>query len=202
MRDSNVQPHHDERLELLRRWQEQGEEEALDGLLRLEMPELKSRLRGKGRTIVTSPGSVSDVAQEAVLRILQVGELPRFASPKAFSAYLWRTAWRLLLDRLRLRRAPPVSIDSGSSERVIRALEKSRGESPAERDEAQTQIAFVLTLMPPPDRRILELRYFREMSFRQIGVELGLDPDTARGRLSRAKLRLAKKLKEWRQILS
>ena len=195
-------PPPDRTLQLLRDWQQQGDLDALDELLRIEMAALKHRLRGKGRDIVSSPASLSDVAQEAVLKLLQAEELPRFDDTKVFSAYLWRTAWRLLLDRLRRGHLPIVSLDAGSSDRLIEQVGQSGDQSEVEQRDAERQIAFILTLMRPEDRQVLELRFQQELSFEQIGEQLGIDSDAARMRLVRAKRRMASKLKGWQELLS
>ena len=187
---------------LLRRWQEQADPDALDELLRLEMTALKRRLRGKGREIVSSPASLSDVAQDAVLKILQAEELPHFDDPEVFSAYLWRTAWRLLLDRLRRGRRPMVSLDAGSGDRLAEQVCQAGGQSGVERRDASQRIAFILSLMSPEDRQVLDLRFQQELSLEQIGTQLGIEPDAARMRLVRAKRRMAKKLNGWEELLA
>ncbi|MFH0944013.1 MAG: sigma-70 family RNA polymerase sigma factor [Planctomycetota bacterium] len=192
----------DPSVQLLLRWQEQADPEALDELLRLEMTALKRRLRGKGREMVASPASLSDVAQDAVLKILQADDLPRFDDPKVFSAYLWRAAWRLLLDRLRRGHQEMVSLDAGSSDRLADQVGQSGGQSEVDRRDAGQRIAFILSLMSPEDRQVLELRFRQELSLGQIGEQLGLDPDAARMRLVRAKRRMARKLNGWEELLS
>ena len=75
--------------ELLERWQRDGDREALDSLLRIEVLSLKEQLRTRGRTMLGTSASASDVAQETVLRLLSLEELPRFDDPKAFQGYLF-----------------------------------------------------------------------------------------------------------------
>jgi DNA-directed RNA polymerase specialized sigma24 family protein len=85
---------------LLRRWQESHDADALDRLLRLEVAELATRLRRRGGDLLRPSQSASDLAQEAVLRLLQTESTPVFDDPRQLRAYLWKSAWRLLLNRL------------------------------------------------------------------------------------------------------
>lgn len=87
--------------DLLRRWQEHEDRAALDELLRIEIGILKARIRRQGAQLVEPAASASDVAQEAVLRVLELETPPHFETPQALRAYLWTAAWRLLLARLR-----------------------------------------------------------------------------------------------------
>src|SRR5882672_4485779 len=95
----STNPHSGDRsAELLARWQEHGDREALDELLCDEISRLKVRIRSNG---TPAGAEVSDVAQDAVLGLLKVATSPRFDTPEALRAYLWTAAWRLLADKLR-----------------------------------------------------------------------------------------------------
>src|SRR5690242_15439230 len=102
----------DRAVALLRRWQEQGDIDALDELLYVEVSVLKSRLRGRS---AGSPVSASDIAQEAIARFLDVDGVPRFDHPRALRAYLWTAAWRLLAKRLRTPERHAMRIDEMES---------------------------------------------------------------------------------------
>src|SRR6187551_3254270 len=102
----------DSAAELLERWQRDGDRDALDSLLRVEVLQLKERLKAKGRSMLGTSASASDVAQEAVLRLLSLEDAPRFDDPKAFRGYLWIAAWRLLLQRIRKPSLPMIQVDT------------------------------------------------------------------------------------------
>ena len=87
--------------ELLQEWQEGGNLDARDKLLQVEIRVLKQRILARGKGIIGSPASASDVVNDAVVRILNAKQLPKFKDRRVFSAYLWTCAWRLLLMRLR-----------------------------------------------------------------------------------------------------
>jgi len=185
--------------ELLQRWQEAGDVEALDELLQMEIRELRAKIRSQGKGLAPSPASVSDVVNDAVVRILQAEELPRFDDLRVFSAYLWRAAHRLLLDRVQ-RRASPVVADLTTREIEAR-LAVSGGLRAVEHADERQQVLLVMALLPAELRRILEKKYLQQMDTAAIALELGLTVDAARMRLVRAKQRLTEKLKGWRDLI-
>jgi DNA-directed RNA polymerase specialized sigma subunit len=64
--------------DLLRRWQERGDEDALNLLLQREVGLLKQMVHGRMVAGLSGAASTSDVAQEAVLGLLQVKQTPTF----------------------------------------------------------------------------------------------------------------------------
>lgn len=59
-------------------------------------------------------------------------------------------------------------------------------------DELRTQVNNCLDLLPPEYRRLLHLKYYQELSTREICVKLDLSPRSLEGKLYRAKKALAK----------
>ena len=88
----------------LRRWQDSGDPDALDELLRTEVKILAAALRRRGRDALRPSASASDLAQEAIYRMLRLEDPPRFEHPKELRAYLWNAAWHLLVNRMRSRK--------------------------------------------------------------------------------------------------
>ena len=54
-----------------------------------------------------------------------------------------------------------------------------------------------LDLLPPEYRKLLQLRYYEELSTREISLKLHLSPKSLEGKLYRAKKRLAKIYRAW-----
>src|SRR5262245_48372238 len=117
--------------ELLSRWQGDGDRDALDELLRIEVGILRRRLRAAGRSPRGSV-SASDVAQEAVLGLLRVRTAPRFDDPRALRSYLWRAAVRRLGLRMRTRRAAQIRLDATRTRSAASALATTGGAGTAE----------------------------------------------------------------------
>jgi RNA polymerase sigma factor (sigma-70 family) len=191
----------DPSLALLARWQASGDREALDQLLRIEVSILKARVRSRGGDLAHASNSVSDVAQEAVLRLLRVEPAPRFEATEALRAYLWLSAWRLLLGRLRRPEAGLARLEAGESARLDRALSISGGHSEVDEKDRNLSLAFTVELLDEDDRTILHLVYFRDLGIDGAARELGISYDAARTRVARARRDLARKLEGWTELV-
>ncbi len=185
---------------LLERWQEHGDIEALDELLRLEIAALKQRVKDHGRGILRT-ASVSDVVNEAVVRVLNASKRPRFDDTRVFSSYLWRAAERLLLDRLRRRRVRGRDHHLDASRAIEQELGVSGGQSAVERRDQLRQVGVALSLIEPGARRLLEETYYAQRSVTDIADELGISRDAAKMRIVRAKRMLKKKLDQWHALI-
>jgi RNA polymerase sigma factor (sigma-70 family) len=186
---------------LLQRWQEQGDRDALDELLRLEVSILKGRLRSKGPRVAGDPVSVSDIAQETVVRFLEVGTTPRFDSPRKLRAYLWTAAWRLLVQRLQKTERHALRIDEMESWNLERGLSTSGGLGALDESERSVAFDLALNLLRPPEREILRLVYLEHHGIEGAAEKLGIARDAAKMRLVRARRGLAQKLCRWEETI-
>jgi len=192
-------------LELLRRWQDAKDVDALDALLRLEVSALADRLRRRGGTMIRASQSASDLAQEAVTRLLERETPPLFEDPRQLRAYLWKSAWRLLLNRVgsASRRVTRLSSAPGGSESrsLGDVLTTSGVLSGVLAREQSLAVDVALQLLPDEDIGILELVYFEDVPIADAAARLGITRAAADMRLTRARRRLAGKLLEWNDLM-
>jgi len=192
-------PDHDEEASLLRRWQDAGDREALDDLLRVQVRQLKVQLRAK-KMDRASMGA-SDFVAEAVFRYLRQDPAPRFEAPRSLRAYLFRAARNLLTDHLRARRGDTVRLDITKSpvRRDLMALSGGRGS--LEEGEQLDALEVALNLLSEDDRRVIELTHLEGRSGAEAAEALGIRPEALRMRLVRARRRLGKLLADWQELV-
>lgn len=191
----------DPSLGLLKRWQESGDVDALDELLRNEVRALAARLRARGRGMLHASASASDLAQEAVLRLLRLEDAPVFEDAGALRAYLWTAAWRLLINRGQARGRSMMTLSGARSGDMGLVLPGGGGASAAEREDQNAALNVVMNLLRDEDREVLELVYFRHLEIEQVAQQLGIQRSAADMRLSRARRRLAEKMVGWAEIV-
>jgi len=193
----------DPALALLRRWQEQGDRDALDDLLRLEVATLADRLRRRGDPLLGASASASDLAQEAVARMLARTTPPKFEEPAQLRAYLWTAAWRLLLNRVQgaSRRVTPLSSRGSQSQSLADVMATSDGLAGVLKKEQSVAVDVALELLAPDDAKILELVYFEGLPIADVAEKLGIARAAADMRLTRARRKLATKLVEWNDVI-
>jgi RNA polymerase sigma factor (sigma-70 family) len=191
----------DRSAELLNRWQREGDRSALDELLRTEVAVLKEKMRRQGAPGADAAASVSDVAQEAVLRMLRVEPPPVFETPEAMRGYLWLAAWRLLVAKLRRPDHDVARFGATQSAPIDGALETTGGFSRIDAKERAVALELALQLLEPDEREILDLAYFHDVGVDELAKRLGISQEAARKRLARARKSLAGKLATWTELI-
>ena len=187
--------------ELLRRWQGDGDRDALDQLLRIEVALLREQIRRKGANLLSPSVSSSDVAQEAVLNFYKVRDAPTFEEPAALRAYLWRSALRLLARHAESAGRRDVELDAARSQAFATALATTGGFSAIDRSERDCALALALGLLEQSDREILECVYSRALTVEAAARELSITNEAAKKRVARARRRLAAKLGDWSELI-
>jgi RNA polymerase sigma factor (sigma-70 family) len=186
---------------LLARWQRDGDREALDELLRIEIAILRERLNRKGARQLSPHLSSSDVAQEAVLGLVKVRETPSFDEPAGLRAYLWRSAMRLLAQHAERTAHAEARVDLSQSQVFATALASSGGFGAVEQSEREIALAVALELIQPHERQILELVYFRQLPLEAAAEALSISHEAAKKRVARARRALAEKLGDWTELI-
>jgi len=120
-----------------------------------------------GRALGLSHAEAEDVAQDVFLEMLgreQIPEQPARYLVRSFRNRTFnyrRSLWRRLTREFESQRW----------------FERGPGESAAERAAVQC-----LQQLPPPQREVIVLKVWHELTFEEIGELLGLSPNTAAGR--------------------
>ncbi len=186
---------------LLARWQEAGDEDALDQLLRAEVDALARKLRARAGGAISGSMSASDLAQEAVMRFLRLEDAPEFDDPRALRAYLWTSAWRLLINRLQRPGRELVRLSDSETTSLSGVFGASGGIGQLERDEQRTALELVVNLLKPEDRESLRLVYFQGLPIEEAAQRAGVTRGAFDMRLMRARARLAERLVDWADVV-
>jgi RNA polymerase sigma factor (sigma-70 family) len=186
---------------LLRRWQDDGDADALNELLQIEVGILKHMIRGRKTLPLSGSASASDIAQEAVMGLLKTKAPPKFSDPRALRGYLWRSAWHLLVKRLEKRSRMPVRLELDHAESLDRFMRGAAALQEVDREERATAIDLAMNLLTKENRELLKLTYFDGCDIATAGAALGLSRDAASSRLARARRLLAERLSEWSVLI-
>jgi len=133
--------------------------------------------------LVGNAADAADCFQETFVSALEVSRRQRVRS---FSALLVRLATARAIDRLRQRsRQLRLSTDAG-----VVASNNPGPFQEVQRRELAGKLREALGRLPPQEAEVFCLRYLSDMSYRQIGKELGIKTNTAGVMLHRAKTKL------------
>lgn len=161
-----------------------GDRLAFEALVRRHTPALyRLCLRLLGQ-----PADAEDAVQEVWVRAWR--NLPGFRAEAAVGTWLYRMAVNQCVSRQRAARPMvPLDEDTPSTGSVAGAAERSAA--------AHAVRAAVLAL-PGDQRSALVLREFEGRSYDEIATMLGISLSAVKSRLHRARLELARMLREWR----
>lgn len=194
-------PHDDPAHALLRRFQESGDVDALDELLRTEVLTLKERLRRRYGHLLTPTKSASDVAQDAAAGWVRIARQTDFPNPAAFRGYLLRAAFRLLARHSQRRAGRPSKSSLADDAAPEPESEGARPDAGAIGSERRTALALALRMLPAEQRALLERVYLGQKDVKTAAEELGVDLETAYKRVQRGRAALAERLAAWARVL-
>ena len=141
------------------------------------------RMYGFVRRLGLGDEESSDITQEALLRLWRVcrdGE-----APDRPLAWTFRTAYRLAMDRHRLRRRWRALLDG-----------RAQTGGPTDRRDELLAVWSEVDRLPVRQRQVLYLRYRADLPFEDIGHVLGIDTSSARASASRGIASLRTRLAE------
>lgn len=133
-----------------------------------------------------SRADAEDLTHDAFIRAYE--NLRRYQLERKFSTWLFTVAANLCRNRLRYRRYHP----------VIEPLDLQEGgidpAAAVAREDRQVRVKRALERLSPGYRSPLVLRYYNELSYREIGELLSLPEGTIKTRIHRAKVMLKQEL--------
>jgi RNA polymerase sigma-70 factor (ECF subfamily) len=169
---------------LLRRWQQDGDRAALDLLLQAELPRLHERLSRENPSLLGPSVGATDAANEAVQRLLEREEEVHFESAPPLRSYLLQSARRFLIDRFRRRRRRT------ELEQPEEIEDQGTPQHGAESADATAEVLAAFRGVSWRDREILGLVYLHQLPVAEAAAEIGITPEAAHMRLSRARASL------------
>lgn len=151
----------------------EGDDTAVDNLIARH----RARLLRTATNLLRDRHEAEDVAQEAFLKAFR--EIAKLRDDRAFSGYLYRICVRLCMDRLRLKRAESLEIES------IQPHEGGHVEN-------RVLVEKLLNQLPADLRATLVLREMEQLSYEEVAEMMHVPVGTVRSRLHTARERFRK----------
>lgn len=173
-------------------WQ-QGESEDLEEVLKRHLPWIQSYVHRKLGSLWRSKAETGDIIQEAMIQFLRHGPRVQLTNDRQFRALLCRIIENVVCDqydwftahRRAVARERPLPRDT------VLNLDPPKGkvDTPSQIVQQQEHEAWIrlgLELLKPKDREVIILRKWEELSFSEIGDQLGISKSVARRRYLRS----------------
>ncbi len=141
--------------------------------------------------MVNNADDAEDLTQEAFAKAFS--SLDKFDATFAFSTWLFRIATNNSIDFIRKKRIRTISLDNSweNDEGDSMSIDpKDPDPNPGEemlREQRKEYLAIAIEKLPAKYKLLVELRYFRELSYEEVAVELNLPLGTVKAQLFRAR---------------
>ena len=139
-----------------------------------------------------------DIFQETFVKAITTIKQGRYNDQGKFSAWLCRIARNLVIDSFRQEKSEcAVSADGGSYD-ILNRAELSEGtiEDQLIGLQIESDIRALIDNLPEVQREVLTMRFYRDLSFKEIAELTGVSINTALGRMRYAILNLRRMAKE------
>ena len=136
-----------------------------------------------------------EIAQDVFVKAYR--SLADFRGASKFSTWLYTIVTTSCITFLRKKKLETRSLDD---ERVFEQAENQNSSFTANQIEQKSKVAMVneaIKLLLPDDAKVITLFYKGEQSLEEIGLIMGMEPNTVKVKLHRARQRLKEKMEKY-----
>ena len=164
----------------------------------------QSRLFSYILFVVRDRNNAEDIFQETFVKVITRLQDGKYTTSGKFSAWIMRIAHNVIMDWYRDQRAERVveaTLDNdlsniSGSELVVGSIESHYVNSQVMRD-----VRNLLDNLPPTQREVVFMRYYQQLSFKEIADTTSVSINTALGRMRYAILNLRRMAKTYGMTL-
>jgi RNA polymerase sigma-70 factor (ECF subfamily) len=178
----------------------QGRNEAFDALLSRH----QSRVFSYILHIVKNRDLAEDIFQETFVKAIMTIKQGRYTENGKFSAWITRIAHNLIIDYYRQEKSEnTVSIDEDETNLLNRKdLCEDNIEDEMVVEQIHRDVKRIVDALPESQREVLVMRYYRNMSFKEIADATNVSINTALGRMRYAILNMRRIAEENNIVLT
>ncbi|MBE6188768.1 MAG: RNA polymerase sigma factor [Alistipes sp.] len=162
------------------------------------------RVRDYIRMMVGDSDLAADIAQETFIKAVSVIDEGRYTDKGKFLSWVLRIAHNKALDYFRSQKNNSSVSESSAGYNVlgtIKYADKSIEDSMIS-EQVDADIRALVEQLPDEQREVVMLRYYSDLSFKEIADQTGVSINTALGRMRYALINLRKMIKERNLSLS
>lgn len=166
----------------------QGNNEAFDELLARHQVRIYNYIL----MMVKSEDVANDIFQDTFVKVVTTLKQGRYTDTGRFAAWLTRIARNLVIDFFRQEKSLGKLSTDDSDIDILNRRELSDGTIEDEMIDLQIQddVRAILRRLPDNQRRVIVMRYYKNLSFKEIASATGVSINTALGRMRYAILNM------------
>lgn len=178
----------------------QGDRSAISSLIE----KYSRRVRDYIRMMVKDTDLADDIFQETFIKAVRVIDEGRYVDNDKFLSWVLRIAHNRVLDHFRASNTTTLINESHAGYNVLGTMRYAERtvEEDIVADQSAQEVRELVELLPAEQREVVMLRYYSELSFKEIAEQTGVSINTALGRMRYALINLRKMIAENNIILS
>ena len=149
-------------------------------------------------------GLAEDIFQDTFIKAITIIKQGRYTETGKFKSWLMRIAHNLMIDYFRQKKnentvsKDDYELDLWNNSAVC----EDTVEVEMVRTQVLSDVKKLVGYLPVPQREVLEMRYYKDLSFKEIADTTGVSINTALGRMRYAILNMRKMAEEHKMILT
>jgi RNA polymerase sigma factor (sigma-70 family) len=142
--------------------------------------------------IVRSRELTEDIFQDTFIKAIATIQQGRYVESGRFLAWINRIAHNLIIDHFRrVKNENTFSVDAVDYEIVNNAkLSEKSIEDTILNEQVLADVVHLIDLLPPSQQKVIRMRYFEDLSFKEIAEKTDVSINTALGRMRYALLNM------------
>ena len=173
---------------------ENGNDKAFDEILQRHQNYVYSYIL----FLVKEEDVADDIFQETFTRAIIAIRSHRYQTTGKFSAWLIRIAHNLIVDSTRETEAGKIIFQEKFSSNILNDIRLSEGaiEGNIMEEQKADQIRKMLDYLPEVQREVIIMRFYEDLSFKEIAEKTGVSINTSLGRMRYALINLRKLIQQ------
>lgn len=178
-----------------------GDNQAFDVLLGRH----KTRLYNYIIRIIRDEDLANDIFQEAFMKVITTIKQGRYTPDGKFASWLTRIAHNIIIDHYRADKGyAVVSADAAEDKDLLNRMDLAEEtiEDLLVANTIRDDIRAMIRRLPREQRQVLAMRYYRDLSFKEIAERTGVSINTALGRMRYAIINLRRYIEQTHLVLT
>ena len=141
----------------------------------------------------------NDIFQETFVKVITRMQEGRYTDSGKFQYWLTRIAHNVIMDQYRSQRDDRIvepTEDNDLSKLKDPSLQDISRESELVKEQVMRDVKHLMEALPAPQREVVYMRYYQELSFKEIAQLTGVSINTSLGRMRYALINLRKMTRE------
>lgn len=154
--------------------------------------------------VVRDEDRANDLFQETFVKVITKLHQGRYVDSGRFGAWIMRIAHNVIMDWYREQRARNViepTAENDLSNLSSNDILDTNVENRYVNDQIMTDVKKMMNLLPPTQREVVFMRFYQNLSFKEIAELTGVSINTSLGRMRYAILNLRRMSKEHNIVL-